>query len=209
MWSKDDIQNGKLPSSLNDVSVTVNNKPAYIEFVSPAQINVLTPDDTSSGPVEVIVKTANGSSDPVRVQMQQPAPGFFLFDRKYLAASHGDGKAIGRPGLFPPFPNLTTPAKPGEPIVLYATGCGVTDPAAPSGQVVTQPSKLITIPRITIGGLPATVQFAGLIPGFSGLFQFNVEVPAAIGDGDQPVVAELNGIFSPSGPDCCFITVQR
>lgn len=208
-WKKEDIQNGRLPSSLDGLSVTVNNKPAYVEFISSSQINALTPDDTSSGAVEVKVTNAAGTSDPVTVQMQQPAPGFFLFDNKYLAAAHADGKAIGKVGLFPPFPNLTTPAKPGEIIVLYATGCGATDPPATAGQVVAQVSKLVTPPRISIGGLPADVQFAGLIPGFAGLYQFNVMVPSAVGDGDQPVIADLNGIVSPSGPSCCFITIEH
>jgi uncharacterized protein (TIGR03437 family) len=209
LWRADEIQNGKLPTSLDNVSVTVNGKAASVEYISPTQLNALAPDDTASGLVPVQVTTSSGTSDPVMVQMQQPSPGFFLYDGKYLAATHADSKAIGKAGLFPAFPNLTTPAKPGEIVIMYATGCGATSPVMPSGQLATDVAPLVNQPKISIGGLPATVQFAGMIPGYAGLFQFNVEVPAAIGDGDQAVVAELNGISSPSSSSCCFITVQH
>jgi uncharacterized protein (TIGR03437 family) len=58
-------------------------------------------------------------------------------------------------------------------------------------------------------GIATKVSFAGLIPGYAGLYQFNVEVPAAAGDGDQPVVAQIGGASSPAGSDCGFLTVQR
>ena len=50
-----EIMNGKLPASLDGTSVTVNGKPATVEFISPSQVNIQTPDDTAVGPVRVVV----------------------------------------------------------------------------------------------------------------------------------------------------------
>ena len=208
-WRGDEIPNGKLPISLDGISVTVNNKPAYVAFISPGQVNVLAADDASSGPVQVQVTTANGTSDPSTVQMQSLTPSFFLFDGKYLAATHADGSSAGKTGLFASAPNATTPVKPGETIILYGNGFGPTDPAFTPGQVVTKLSNLPAGLQITIGGISAKILFGGLIPGFAGLYQFNVEVPAAASDGDQAVVAKLSGASTPSTASCCFITVQH
>ena len=59
------------------------------------------------------------------------------------------------------------------------------------------------LPVIKIGGLPATVQFAGLVA--VGEFQFNVVVPAALANGDQPITATYNGLSTQSGT---LLTVQ-
>lgn len=208
-WRGDEIPNGKLPTSLDGLSVMVNNKPAYVAFISPGQINVLAPDDASSGSIQIQVITANGTSDPSIVQMQALTPSFFLFGGKYLAATHADGTDAGKPGLFASAPNATTPVKPGETIILYGNGFGPTDPAAAAGQVVTKLSNLPASLQVTIGGIAAKVLFGGLIPGYAGLYQFNVEVPAAASDGDQPVVAQLSGTSTPATSSCCFITVQH
>src|SRR5262249_21644765 len=55
VWNSTDIAGGVLPTSLDGVSVTINGKPAYIEYISPTQINVLASADTSTGPVNVQV----------------------------------------------------------------------------------------------------------------------------------------------------------
>ena len=208
-WAGNEIVGGKLPNSLDGISVKINGKAAAVEFISPNQINVLTPDDTSAGPVEIRVTTPDGDADPVVAQLAPVSMGFFLYDGKYLAATHADAKAIGKPGLFPSAPSLTTPAKPGEIIILYGTGFGVTDPVTPASQLVDRLANLVTPPQITVGGLPASVKFAGLIPGFAGLFQFNVELPSTLADGDHKVAAQIGSVFSPDTSTCCFITVEK
>jgi uncharacterized protein (TIGR03437 family) len=92
---------------------------------------------------------------------------------------------------------LTTPAKPGETVVIYANGFGPTSVAVVSG-AVTQSGTLSPLPVIKIGGVNATVNFAGLniTPGE---FQFNVVVPLSIPDGDQPITATYNGLSTQAG----------
>jgi uncharacterized protein (TIGR03437 family) len=60
------------------------------------------------------------------------------------------------------------------------------------------------LPAIQIGGVNATVQFAGLVG--PGEFQFNVTVPTSLGNGDQPITATYNGFTTQAGT---LITVHQ
>jgi uncharacterized protein (TIGR03437 family) len=210
IWGGGDFVNGQMPTSLDNVSATVNGKPAYIYYISPVQINILTPLDSSAGTVPVQVKTASGTSSITNVTMQQNSLGFFAFNSdKYAAALHGAGDCVnvnaGTCYLGPTslYPGLTTPAKPGETLVLYANGFGLTDTAIALG-AASQSGNLTTKPVVTIGGLPCQVVFAGLVA--VGQFQFNVVVPAAAPDGDNALSATYDGFTTHPG---VFVTVQH
>jgi uncharacterized protein (TIGR03437 family) len=69
------------------------------------------------------------------------------------------------------------PAKPNEAIVLFGTGLGLLSPALPTGEAAKNNSTSV-VPTITIDGNPADVQFSGAAPGFVGLNQVNVKIPA-------------------------------
>lgn len=205
-WQTPDFVNNSLPTSLDGVTVTVNGKPAYVYFISPSQINILTPADNTQGPVQVQVNNNGLVSATTTFNMQPVAPALFQFSQgsgKYAAAQHGVGFGLlGPTSLLPN--NAATPAKPGEVIVLYANGLGATNPAIPDGKLVTAPAPLITTPVVTIGGTRATVQFAGLVS--AGLYQINVVVPDNTPDGDQEVIVQAGGQSSPSG---VLISVQK
>ena len=195
-WQASDFNGNSLPTALDGVSVSIDGLPAYVEYISPGQINVLAPDDAVLGPVNVQVTVAGVSSQSVQVNKQQFAPAFFMFPMdgsKYIVATHADNSPVGS----------ASPARPGEEIVLWGTGFGVTKTSAPSGQVVSAPAMLANAVTVTIGGLPATVDFAGLVE--SGLDQINVEVPAGLPAGDQLVVARVGGVPTQAN---VYITVQ-
>jgi len=202
-WGAANFANGMLPTSLDGVSVTIDNIPAYVEYVSPTQLNVLAPDDAATGNVQIQVTAAGQASNSFIAQKQQYAPAFFTFDNgKYVAAEHADYSLLGAPGLISGV--TTTPAQAGEVVLLYGTGFGPTSPATPTGQLVTTavplPANSITV---TIGGVAASVQFAGLTA--SGLYQLNVTVPSSLPSGDAAVVATIGGVETQSGVS---ITVQ-
>ena len=97
-----------------------------------------------------------------------------LFRSSYVAATHANGSLLGPTYMSAPgFP--FTPAKPGETIVLYGSGFGVTLGSLTEG-AATQSGALPNLPAVTIGGKTATVAFAGVVA--PGLYQFNVVVPA-------------------------------
>jgi uncharacterized protein (TIGR03118 family) len=200
-WDAGDFVDGALPTELDGVSVTLNGQPAYISYISPTQINVLIPTGTAQGPAQLQTVNNGLTSGTVTVQVQLVSPAFFLFsDAKHIAATHADGTPIGPAGLLP----NSTPAKPGEIVILYANGFGQTTPPIPDGKLVTSPAPLTMLPTVTFGGAMAHVAFAGLIS--PGLYQINVTVPATTPDGDIPVVAQVQGQASPSN---AVIAVQH
>lgn len=190
-----------LPTSLDGVSVTINGEPAYIYYISPVQINLLTPADLpSSGQITVQVSDSTLTSNTVNVTPQAVAPSFFLFDAAgHIAATHANGSLIGTATSTP----AGTPAAPGEVIVLYGNGFGATNPAVTNGQVLAGTAPLIALPTITFNGTSANVAFAGLTA--TGLYQFNMTVPAGLPDGDATVVAKAGGVSSPNS----LITIKN
>jgi len=200
-WQASDIVNGALPTTLQGVSVTVNGLPAYVDYVSPTQINALAPDDVTLGPVPVQVTTAGAASNVVTVQKSLFAPAFLTFDGTHVAALHADYSLVGAPNLLPGA--VTTPANPGEIILLYGVGFGPTTPPQPSGQLVTTAAPLANGVQVTIGGQTALVAFAGLTG--SGLYQFNATVPN-LPNGDAAVVASIGGLVTQTG---VAVTVQQ
>ncbi len=193
VWQSSDFVNGLMPTALSGVSVTMNGEKAFIYYISPTQINVLTPPDLAPGPVQVVV-TANAASAPFTVQAQGQSPSFFVYNGgHYVVAVHADGSLIGPTTLYP---NQSTPAKPGEEIVIFANGFGATSPPVASGSAQ-QSGSLPALPAMTIGGIPAQVTFAGVIS--PGLYQFNVVVPPSAADGDNVILAAYNGGSTQSG----------
>ncbi len=202
IWQESDFTGDQMPTALDRVSVTVNGKSAYVYYISPAQINVLTPPDAISGPVQVVVTNNGVPSAGFAAQAQALSPSFFVFGGgPYVAATHAGGNLIGPATLYP---GASTPAKPGETITLYANGFGATSAPVAAGSA-TQSGTLSPLPVITIGGIPATVTFAGLnlTPGE---FQFNLIVPPGAPSGDQPLSATYRGATTPSGT---LLTIQK
>ncbi len=192
-WQGSDFANNQLPVQLDNVAVMVNGRSAYVEYISPTQVNILTPPDAIQGTVQITLSNAGVTSAPFFVTGQPVAPAFFVFSgQPYVAAEHTNGAYLAPSSLFPG----ATPAKPGETVVLYGSGFGPTLPAVVAGSL-TQSGILATPPVIIIGGVAATVQFAGLV--VPGEFQFNVVVPLTAPDGDNTVTAVYNGISTQTG----------
>ncbi len=200
-WGPADFVNNQMPTQLDGVSVTVDGKPAFVFFISATQVNVLTPLDPTVGSVQVVLTNAGHTTSPFTIQAQPFSLGFFQFGAvPYVAATHLNGRLIGPATLYP---GSTTPAKPGEIIVLYANGFGQTSPAIVNGSA-TQFGSLPSLPNITIGGDTATVQFAGVVA--PGLYQFNVVVPANLPNGDASISATYQNFSTQAG---ALLTIEQ
>jgi uncharacterized protein (TIGR03437 family) len=202
-WRADEIVKGALPTQLDGVGVTVNGKPAFIQYISDTQINAQAPSDAGIGSASVVVTVTGVSSAAATTQLLSAWPAFFLWGGKYAVATRQDYSYIGPTTLFP---GATTPAKPGEVVILWGTGFGATTPAVPAGVQVTGAAYLAFAPSVTVGGITAQVLGAALAPGVAGLYQIAITVPATVPDGDLEVVTLADGIPSPSG---VFITVKK
>ncbi len=192
IWQGSDFVNNKMPTQLDGISVTVNGKNAFVYYISSTQINILTPPDALSGTVSVQINNTAGSAS-MNVAAQALSPSFFVFDGVHLTGTHLSGGLLGPATLYP---GASTPAAPNETIIVYANGLGPTSVPVVSGSIA-QGGTLGQLPTVKIGGIPASVSFAGLIS--PGLFQLNVTVPASAPDGDLSVTGNYNGQDFQSG----------
>jgi uncharacterized protein (TIGR03437 family) len=202
-WTGSDIVNGQLPTALDGVSVTINNHPAFVYYISPGQLNVQAPSDSLAADqnVQVTVTTPNGSATATALE-RHIAPAMFMSDSTHVAAIHSDGTLVGPVGFIPGA--ASRPASPGETILLYMTGLGGdTSPVIPAGQIVTSPASMTDPVSVSIGGQSAIVQYAGLVS--PGLYQLNVVVPA-VANGDQTATVQVAGVAS---ENTGVVTVQQ
>jgi len=196
-WAGGDFTGVKAPTNLDNTQVTVDGKAAFVNFISPTQVNVVVPDGVANGPVQVIVKTAGGSSDPVTITGASVAPGllapgaFLVGGKQYVVAQFADQTFAGRVGLIAGV-TFRTP-KPGDRLVIYGLGFGTTTPAVAAGSIVGVSTDLGSNCKVQIGSAPAVAEFKGLAPNFVGLFQFNVVVPN-VQAGDQEITMEIGGV---------------
>jgi uncharacterized protein (TIGR03437 family) len=196
---------GNYPTTLGGTTVTINNKPAYLDYASPTQIDFQAPDDTMRGTVNVTVMDANGSSTAT-VTLADQSPAFSLLgDGKHVAGiiprtngsgAYGGGTydILGPAGMSLGY--LTVPAKVGDTVVLFGIGFGPTSPAAPAGQPFSGAAPALDTINITVNGNSVKPAFAGLSA--AGLFQFNLTIPSGFGTGDQPLLATVNGASTQS-----------
>jgi uncharacterized protein (TIGR03437 family) len=208
-WAGLDFQGAAAPSTLDRVRVSIRGKPAFIRFISPAQVNVQAPADDFVGAADITVSNCDQTSAAFSLPKRVTAPGllappaFRVNDRQFLAALFQDGVTFV--GEFAGIPSR--PARPGDRITTYGVGFGETNPATPPGTIV---SSLNSIPGLTvrIGNAdlpPSSINYAGLTPGFVGLYQFNLVVPD-LPDGDYPVEFRLDGELL---PQTLFIRIRR
>lgn len=98
-----------------------------------------------------------------------------------------DGTLVG------PLGPSSRPAAAGEVIELYGTGFGATTPMTSTSQMFSQAAPLALPASVSIGGVPATVQWAGIVS--PGPYQLNVMVPS-VPASNQPVQASISGFQS-------------
>lgn len=192
--TQQDVQGGSLPYVLANtgVRVWVNNIAAALYFVSPSQINFLVPSALTPGTATVVV-TMNGHAGPaVTVDIAPAAPAFFQFNAQEVAAAHADGTPVSD----------DQPARPGEIVVLYATGLGQTAPPVVYAELATKAASIQNQVglQILVGGSQVdakAVYYAGLAPGFAGLYQINLQLPSNVGPNPEIRVGTAS-VISPA-----------
>ncbi len=197
--------NGNFPTSLGGSSVEINGKAAFLIYVSPTQINLQAPDDTTTGPVPVVVKTGAGSATST-VTLSPFAPAFNLLDAKYVtgiilrrngSGAYGGGTydLLGPTGKSFGYP--TRAAVPGDTVELFAVGLGPTTPAIPAGELFTGAAPVNNPIHLYLNNVRVTPTFVGLSS--AGIYQINLNVPSGLGQGDVPIVAIAGGIETQMG----------
>jgi uncharacterized protein (TIGR03437 family) len=178
-----------LPTVLGQTRVTFNGISAPLFYLSPGQINAQVPFEIGTGTVSIQVTRGGSASAISTSQVSASSPGIFIMDQGTSAGAilHADFSLV----------TGTSPAKAGEIVAIYATGLGPLQSPLKSGDPAPNgPRPTLSIPTVTVGGLPAVVSYSGLAPGFVGLYQLNVTIPAGLQPGFQPVQISLGAIAS-------------
>lgn len=193
--------------------------PIFASAAKEGQINVLVPTELDSGNISLTVQTASGTSQPFSLKVVPAVPAAFFYtdplltSRRNAVAVVANTAWIVLPLSMAANLGLPTncsalgaaalcgqPAHPGDYLQIYATGLGKATPngdpggaVLPSGQVAPASGSplyvTVVTPAVTIGGLPATVIFSGVAPGYAGLYQVDVQIPSGVAPGDDVPLA--------------------
>ncbi|MBI2817904.1 MAG: TIGR03118 family protein [Acidobacteria bacterium] len=162
----------RLRTFMKGAQVTINGNPVPVFYATPLQLGVFIPADLT-GSTATLQVTVNGfTSAPRTISLEPFAPGIFTLTqdgRGAGAITHNDAEGT--------VISASSPASPGETIVIYATGLGQVTPAVPTGALPAGQTTTVTTPTVTIDGINAQVVFSGLAGCCVGLNQINVVVP--------------------------------
>lgn len=210
VWGGADFKGTQAPSALGGTTVTIAGRPAFVDFVSPGQVNAQVPSGVPSGRQPMTVTTAGGVSIGYSIVVNPLEPGL-LAPPAFLVNGAQNIVALFSNTLTYVLPfNLggvtTGRARPGDNITIYGIGFGPVTPDIQAGQIVQQTNTLQSAFQISFAGVPATVTYSGLAPGYVGLYQFNVTVPNVAPSDNVPVTFTLGGT---SGPQNLVIAIQK
>lgn len=171
-----------LPGQLSGVSATINGVTAPLYYVSPGQLNIQIPYATAVNANALLTVSTNGQNTSASFRIAAAAPGIFT-------------NAAGAP--VP-----STSATRGQVATLYITGEGLVSPAIATGSAPASGTPIANLPKpqqavsVTVGGVGALVQFAGIPAGLVGVSQINYQIPSGVALGPQAVVVTVGGVSS-------------
>lgn len=191
----DDIRGDTLPTALigTGVRVLIGSIPVPILFVSPSQVNFIVPPNLSLGRHKLVLIFDSKSGPEVDFEVAAVSPGAFPLDPVFVIATHADGRLIDAP----------SPATPSQILILYASGLGQTTPRLVATAIArtAAPIERSSQLRILLDGSPlepSQVLYAGLAPGFAGLYQINLRLPAELPENPELRIA-IGDVLSPEG----------
>ena len=161
--------------------VFLNGRPATVLFANAGQVNFVVPADVPTGTAQLAVQVGNVTSTAASIAVLPVQPGIF-FDS---ATGFGAISVAGTGQL-----TLDRPAQAGDSLEIYATGLGSVRGIA-GGLYET-----VARPEVTIGSVPTELLYSGMAPGFTGLYQVNVRVPAGLAPGDHSLILRAAGAAS-------------
>jgi uncharacterized protein (TIGR03437 family) len=181
-----------LPTQLSNVCVTINGFRMPLLYASPGQINGQLPFDLN-GQVQAVLHTPGGLSDIYYADVASAAPTVFQIS------------VSGQSGKFPAIirtrnnqlATLSNPLRPNESFTVFLTGLGEVGPLVEAGRAA--PASPLSVTRsepvVLVGDVAAEILFAGLAPGFVGVYQINAQLPGYVPRGTQiPLTIGAGGI---------------
>ena len=187
-----DLEGGNLPLTLGGVMVYANGMSCGLFFVSPTQVNFVIPYIIVDTQITISLARQSLRGPQIRMPAALAAPGIFQWNGNFAVAQHADGSLI----------SPTSPAHAGEVVVIYATGLGRTSPDILSGNIsnLALGIRYASQFQVLFDGIacdPSNVLYAGITPGYAGLYQVNVRLPSGVGP-NPAVQLVLAGQSSPA-----------
>ncbi len=193
------VSTGVLPlaTTLNNTYALVGSVQAPLYFLSNGQINLQIPFELKANQqIPILLSVNNALTLPQMLNIVPATPGVLsandgpnaasVQNGAHIAAQHADGSMV----------SSSNPAQPGEYLVMYLVGLGATSPSVASGAPAPSSplAEVAMEPTVTVGSQPSNVVFAGLTPGFVGLYQVNFQVPPSSASGELQVDVTQNGV---------------
>jgi len=175
-----------LANTFNGTSVIVGGLQAPLYYLSAVQLDAQIPAELTPAQYPIIVVANGAYTVPDIIDINAAVPGVAAFGDGTVIAQHQDFSLV----------SASSPAKPGEFVVIYLAGMGATKPAVASGQPApaTAPLAAVTLnPTVTLDGQTTSIFFAGMTPGLVGLYQINFQVPSNARSGSLQLVVTQNG----------------
>ena len=212
-WTAADFNGVNAPMVLDGVSVSINGKQAYVWYLSIGQLNVQAPEDSVNGNLAISVTNCQGQSPAYPLSHQTLAPGmlappnYAAGSTQYMVATFAsDGAYVLNTSLGASFGLNSRPAKPGDTIVAYGVGFGDVTPAILPGVIDEQGNTLTEPVTLSFASTPAALAYQGLAPNFVGLYEFYINVPTGLADGDYKIAVTQSGTAL---PQTMYLTVQN
>ena len=190
-----DLRDGSMPTILpgTGLRVLIGNVPAHLYHVSPTQVNFLVPANLRPGLVDFQLVLDGKAGPAVQIPIGRTSPGLFQQESGAAVVARADGSLATR----------TARARPGENVVLYATGLGDTVPPLTYGRVAKDAARIAAAQefQVLLNGHPvdpALVAYVGVTPGFGGLYQINLRIPEGTKE-DPEVRLVIGDAASPAG----------
>jgi uncharacterized protein (TIGR03437 family) len=197
-------QLGGVTVQFSNGTTTINAPMLYVQpdgaTANTSQINAQVPWELvapgATATVSVVVSHDGVSSVPTSVTIGPFSPGIFASGNLAVAVNL-DGTLVWAAGTVA---GVTThAAKPGDTIIVYATGLGAVTPTVADGAASLDALRqTLTQPVVLVGGLPAKVAFSGLSPQFVGVNQLNIVVPNVPAGNNVPLQIQVGNITSPN-----------
>jgi len=175
-----------LQTNLANTEVRLNDQPLPLLYASNGQINAQLPFNIPTNtPLQLLVRRGGTQSYPETVTIAPVQPGVFVNPTTGLGIILNPDGSLNSP---------SSPAHPGDTVVIYCTGLGLVNPAVPAGAVATGQASTLNPVTVTVNGRPLSPFYAGLTPGYAGLYQINLTLPSDIFTADalQLVVSAAN-----------------
>jgi uncharacterized protein (TIGR03437 family) len=181
-----------LPTTLAGIKLTIGGIDAPLFYAGKGQVNAQVPYELVPGSRSQVVARASPVSGieldavPEPIVIGATRPGIFITSGTQGAILNASNQLV----------DSTNPAAVGDVVVIFCTGLGALSPPAQTGQPASSGVSVVQ-PTVTVGGVMASVQYAGVAPNYVGLNQINVAIAAGVTPGPAvPVVIIQGGVAS-------------